>query len=322
MLYKETMEERKMTKKIMTENVVTEKNIGELRGLLASAKANGQNVAIIKIPVYMMAIDESYQTVDRTGRNLHYLTSRWDERKIGVLTVVPHEEEGLCYIVDGFGRWKASQIVDKAKYTTLDCAVLLNAPNDATERRKFEAELFANQNRDVAKLKPVDKHGAMRVLKDPGAVALDELQKKYGFTIGKTKYHGENATNKKIQSIYTDITDSIRIHGKEIAEWYFDICQRSGFSIKKYGYSAYVYRALRDVYVLYPDKRNEIADVIVEYFRPITPQLFRSEAMTNYPKLDYRSSCSMYIEDIVISELNLKRAREILDGRVVKVTLE
>ena len=139
-----------------------ENNIGELRGLIANAKANNQNVAIIKVPVYMMAIDESYQTADRTERKLNYLTSRWDERKIGVLTVVPHEDEGLFYIVDGYGRWKASQIVDKEKYTTLDCAVLLNVPTEVTERRKFEAELFANQNRDVAKLKPVEKHGAWR----------------------------------------------------------------------------------------------------------------------------------------------------------------
>lgn len=298
-----------------------EKNIGELKGLLATAKANGQNVAIIKIPVYMMTIDESYQTVDRTTRKLNYLTSRWDERKIGVLTVVPHEDEGLVYIVDGYGRWKASQIVDKEKYTHLDCAVLLNSPEDPTERRKFEAELFANQNRDVAKLKPVDKHGAMQVLEDPVILALDKLQGKYGFSIGKKKYKGNNATGMSINNIYTMLCESIKTYGENIGDWYFDICKRSGFITKTYGYAAYVYRALKDMYVLYPEKRNEIADILVKYLRPITPHDFKAMAVTKYPKVDYRAACSLYAEDIVITELGLKRVREIVDGKVIKIAL-
>ena len=300
---------------------VTESNIGELKGLLATAKANGNSVAIIRVPVYMMAIDESYQTVDRTARNLHYLTSRWDERKIGVLTVVPHEDEGLFYIVDGYGRWQASQIVDKAKYTHLDCAVLLNAPADATERRKFEAELFANQNRDVAKLKPVDKHGAMQVLGDPAALTLDALQKKYGFSIGKRKYKGDNATGKRINSLYKYLCSGIRTFGPEFADWFFDICKRSGFATKVHGYAAYNYRMIRDMYAYFPEKRNEIADVLVEYLRPITPNEFKAEAIVKYPKLDFRSAISMHAEDIVVEKLCLKHVREIIDGKVIKVTL-
>ena len=310
-----------MRKNVQTTTVVTESNIGELKGLLATAKANGNSVAIIRVPVYMMAIDESYQTVDRTARNLHYLTSRWDERKIGVLTVVPHEDEGLFYIVDGYGRWQASQIVDKAKYTHLDCAVLLNAPADVMERRKFEAELFANQNRDVAKLKPVDKHGAMQVLGDPAALTLDALQKKYGFSIGRRKYKGDNATGKKINSIYSDLCQGIRAHSKEFGDWYFDVCKRSGFATKNHGYAAYTYRMLRDMYVLYPDKRKEVADVLAKYLRPLNPNEFKAEAMVKYPKLDFRTAVSMYAEDIVVEKLNLKHIREIIDGKVVNVTL-
>ena len=300
---------------------VTEKNIGELKGLLATAKGTGASVAIIKVPVYMMAIDESYQTVDRTARKLNYLTSRWDERKIGVLTVVPHEDEGLVYIVDGFGRWQASQIVDKEKYTHLDCAVLLNAPDNPTERRKFEAELFANQNRDVAKLKPVDKHGAMQVLEDPAALALDELQEKYGFSIGKKKYKGDNATGMTINNVYQVLYSGIKAYGKGMVEWYFDICKRSGFATKTYGYTRYTYKALKDMWVAYPHKRNEIEEILIEYFRPITPQEFKAEAVSKYPKLDCVAACAVYVEDIVTERLNLQHIREIADGQIVKVAL-
>lgn len=309
-----------MTKKLQTPQV-TEKNIGELRGLLATAKANGQNVAIIKVPVYMMAIDESYQTVDRTARKLNYLINRWDERKLGVLTVVPHENEGLVYVVDGYGRWQASQIVDKDKYKTLDCAVLLNVPTDPRERQKFEAELFANQNRDVAKLKPVDKHGAMQVLEEPAALALDELQNQYGFSIGKRKYKGDNATGMTINNVYQVLYDGIKVHGKGLGEWYFDICKRSGFATKTYGYTRYTYIALKDMYVSYPDKRNEIAEILINYFRPITPQEFKAEAVTRYPKLDSVTACSVYVEDIITSHLDLEHIREIVDGKTIKVSL-
>ena len=310
---------RRLTKK--TEVVVTEKNIGELKGLLASAKANGQSVAIIKVPVYMMAIDESYQTADRTARKLNYLTSRWDERKIGVLTVVPHEDEGLVYIVDGFGRWQASQIVDKEKYTTLNCAVLLDAPTDPTERRKFEAELFANQNRDVAKLKAVDKHGAFQVMEDPAALALDELQEKYGFGIGRRKYKGENAIDSKINSIYEELCKCIKSHGKEFADWYFNICKGSGFATKSHGYARYTLRTFKDIYALYPDKRDEVTDILVDYLRPITPQEFKAEAIAKYPKLDPTTACSMHLEDMVTECLGLQHTREIVSGKVIKVAL-
>lgn len=304
-----------------TEVTVTEKNIGELKGLLAIAKANGNSVAIVKIPVYMFAVDESYQTVDRTARKLNYLTSRWDERKIGVLTVVPHEDEGLCYIVDGFGRWQASQIIDKAKYTHLDCAVLLNAPTDPRERRKFEAELFANQNRDVVKLKPVDKHGAMQVLEDPAALALDDLQKAYGFTIGKRKYKGDNATGMTINNVYQKLYDSIRIHGRELGEWYFEICKESGLAIKTYGYTRYTFAAIKDAYIAHPDKRNEIAKILIDYFEPITPQDFKAEAVTRYPKLDSVTACTMYARDIIAHKLGANYTREITDSKVVNVTV-
>ena len=78
---------------------------------------------------------------------------------------------------------------------------------------------------------------------------------------------------------------------------------------------------IKDMYVFYPEKRNEIADVLSEYLRPITPNEFKAEAMVKYPKLDFRSAISLYAEDVVVAELNLKHAREIVDGKVIKVAL-
>ena len=49
--------------------------------------------ALIDIPVDLMTIDPSYQTEERTQRNLKKLIDNWDENKLEPITIVPNEEE-------------------------------------------------------------------------------------------------------------------------------------------------------------------------------------------------------------------------------------
>ena len=44
--------------------------VGELKGLLASAREQGLKVAIIRIPVRLFAIDESYHTLTRDRKSV------------------------------------------------------------------------------------------------------------------------------------------------------------------------------------------------------------------------------------------------------------
>lgn len=97
----------------------TKGNIGKLEGLTKMYKDAGMNVAIIRIPVELLEIDTRYQIDERTERDLNYLVNNWDERKLLPLVGVPHWKEGKVYIVDGYGRWIASQIVNKEKYVDL-----------------------------------------------------------------------------------------------------------------------------------------------------------------------------------------------------------
>lgn len=89
------------------------KSVDKLEGLTKMYRDAGMNVAIVKIPVDMLEIDTRYQTNVRTDRSLRYLVSHWDENKLLPLVGVPHWEEGAVYLVDGYGRWIASQMVDK-----------------------------------------------------------------------------------------------------------------------------------------------------------------------------------------------------------------
>ena len=61
-------------------------------------------VAMVKIPVNLLDIDEEYQTVARTGRNLDNLVSNWDERKLAPILVSPYKDEDKFNVVDGFGK--------------------------------------------------------------------------------------------------------------------------------------------------------------------------------------------------------------------------
>ena len=91
-------------------------SVDKLEGLTKAYTDIHEDIAIIRIPVELMEVDSRYQTDERTERDLKYLTNNWDERKLMPLLGVPHWEEGKVYIVDGYGRWIASQIVDKDKY--------------------------------------------------------------------------------------------------------------------------------------------------------------------------------------------------------------
>ena len=91
-------------------------SVDKLEGLTKMYTDINEEIAIIKIPVELMEVDSRYQTDERTERNLQYLVRNWDERKLMPLMGVPHWEEGKVYIVDGYGRWIASQIVNKKKY--------------------------------------------------------------------------------------------------------------------------------------------------------------------------------------------------------------
>lgn len=50
-------------------------DIGELKGVLSAAKAAGLSKVIISVPVRLLAIDTSYQTPNRTERDLRQLVN-------------------------------------------------------------------------------------------------------------------------------------------------------------------------------------------------------------------------------------------------------
>lgn len=289
-------------------------DIGELRGLLASARSQGSKVAIIKIPVRLFAVDEKYQTSIRTNRSLKYLIDNFDDAKLLPVTGVPHDEEGKIYLVDGYGRWQASQIVDPVKYEYLECLVILSAPTELEERRKFEAEQYAFQNKAVAKMTAIQKHGAYEVMGNPTALAIDELMEKYDFTF--VSEQGNRSAG--ILGSYSSLWDIVKVYGKECGDYIFDLLRKAGFNKKSNGYSKYMLRALKDIYKYYPENRTEAKEYLSSWLRKRDSTQVKSEAVSSYPMLDYVTACSLYLEDLLVENLELNHVRTV-DGKKVKL---
>lgn len=290
-----------------------EDNVGELKGLLKSAVDARLNATIIKVPVELFDIDENYQIPERTARSLNYLVNHWDDNKLLPLAGVPHFEEGKIYLFDGFGRWIGSQLIQNPK-ADLDVMVILNAPTDPDERRVYEAKMYAFQNKDVARITAVQKHGAMLLMHDKGTEILEEMKEKYNFEY--TAHKGNRSAS--ILGSYTEALDICR-QSEEMADWIFNICKKAGFDRKTNGYSTYVMRALKDMYKLYPESREKIEKVLIKYLRKIEPIFLKSESVVAYPMVDYKIACSLFTEDIVVRELNAKHKRKVENGKVTFV---
>jgi len=290
-------------------------NVGNMKGLLAESKYKELTRAILRIPVELLTIDERYQTPIRTERSMSYLVDNWDEHKLLPLTVVPHEEEGVFAIVDGYGRLTASQKVDAEKYKELECLVILDAPTEPKERLRFEADEYAFQNVNVAKLRPLHKHGAMQVKRNKQVLDLDKLKKKYGF-----EYVADKG-NRGAETLgsYVDCLKILKSYGYECMDWVFNIIQRTGFERMPNGYCAAIVRGLKDMYNLYGDKRNEVSKYYCKVLRGMTPAILNASARTMYPILEYRAAVSMYLEDMIVNNLGYEPKRMLKDGKAVPI---
>lgn len=289
--------------------------VGELKGLLANARGQGLPVAIIKIPVRLFAIDPMYQTPNRTERDLRYLINNFDERKLLPVTGVPHDEEGKIYLTDGYGRWKASQKVDPNKYESLACMVILNAPTEYKERQKFEAEQYAYQNINVAKVHPIQKHGALEVLEDKAVIAMNKMQKKYGFLYTREKGNREGG----ILGSYAETYAIAKTHGVEGLDYIFSVCQNAGFDRKTNGYATNIMRGLRDMYRYYPEHREETAKFLSGYLRRFDPCKFKANAISRYLMLDPKTATSLYMEDLVVDNMALSHRRKVEGKSVTEI---
>lgn len=269
-------------------------NVGEIRAIKRE-HIKGGPVVIANIPARLMSFDTRYQIPERVNRSKVKLIQNFDIRKMCPLVGVIHEDEGYVAILDGVGRLTATQSIDSEKYEILPVMLLMDAPENPKERLRFEAEYFAMQDDNNAKVKPYQKHGALVCCGDYPAILIENAKSYYP---DELSYKGQ----------YQDYYRIAKRKGADALDFVLHILKESRMASKRYGVTRYLVRSIADMYRYYGSK---VERVMIDYLRPITAQQFKADAVHKYPKLSVDSACSLYSEDIVVKEMSLKHKRMI-----------
>ena len=251
------------------------------------------------VPLSICFVDPRYQGM-RSHKRIGRLESKFDKRKLTPITIVPHYEEHRFAIVDGQGR---SIVAPKKGMDYLFATILMDAPEDPTERLKFEAEYFIGQDSEVENVKAHEKHLARVIIGDHAAIILDRMLKRYGVRF--TYLQGKR--EQSVLGSYTDTYNIAKNQGEKCLEYIFSIIENAGWNHEPNGYATFVIKALKDMWIEHPLDRERTHAFLSEKFRKLDPCLFSSAAKTTYPLRDRRVSCALYTEDMVCNELHIER---------------
>ena len=285
-----------------------ERKIEQYNDIVANIKplmtvGKGKNQTVITgsavVPLSLCYVDARYQGL-RHHRNINKLENKWDIRKLTPITLVAHPEEYRFAIVDGQGR---SIVAPKKGIDRLNAIILMDAPEDPSERLKFEAEYFIGQDTEVENVKPIEKHLSRIIIGDESALILDKLLKRY-------KISFENKKGNRSESVlgsYTDTYAIAKIHGEKCLDFILSIIENAGWNKEPNGYATFVMRALKESWVAHPNERKKIHTYLSKSLRYIDPALFSAKARTEYPQRDHRSACILFIEDMVCNNIGIEK---------------
>ena len=278
-----------------------EDTYANIRPLTVRGKGKTQKVitGCVSVPLAICFIDMRYQGMRKHSR-LNRLENKWDERKLTPIIIVPHPEECRYAVVDGQGR---CLVAPKKGMTRLNAIVLMDAPEDLNERLKFEAEYFIGQDSEVENVKPVEKHLSRCIIGDPAATILDKLLRKYKIEFTNSKGNREES----VLGSYTDTYTIAKVHGEKCLDFIFAVIENAGWNKETNGYSTYVMRSLRDVWIAHPNDRVKIYKFLSDELRQLDPKLFGANARARYPKRDHRVSCVLYTEDLICKGLGIEK---------------
>ena len=242
------------------------------------------------IPRELMSVDPAYQRLEtRNHRKIKAMHDNFDHMIMDALLVVPHPEESTFSIVDGYGRFIASEgILDK-----LECVVITSAPSDPDERRRFEASIFTRQSLYTEKVTPLQMHKANLILGEPNAVALQEVVDEYNLSIAEDKGVRKPGT---IGS-YTSAYRIIKAKGKIAYESIISTCCKAGYNLSGDGLCDKIIRNLYKIYCFYGD----IGLVkVLPIMRGTEPSTLKAQGIAAYPER-VELSLALYLHDYLVS---------------------
>lgn len=242
------------------------------------------------IPRELMSVDPAYQRLEtRNHRKIKAMHDNFDYMIMDALLVVPHPEECTFSIVDGYGRFIASEgILDK-----LECVVITSAPEDPDERRCFEASIFTRQSLYTEKVTPLQMHKANLILGEQNAVALQAVLDRHKLSIAEDKGARKPGTIGSYSSAYK----IIKAKGKTAYESIISTCCKAGYNLSGDGLCDKIIMSLYKIYSFYGD--IGLAKVL-PIMRETPPSTLKAEGIAAYPKR-VGLSLALYMQDYLVS---------------------
>lgn len=269
-------------------------------------KGNGKFTC--SIPISLLRVDPAYQRIStRTMSRLRKLANHWNEDKLTPIIVVPHMEECVFYIIDGYGRLIVSTTMLAVPYKALDAIVLTKVPKDPVARQKFEAELFIGQGSEVERITPIQMHNARLLIGDEAAIDLQEILEKYNVSYVSTP----GQRDKSVLGSYGTAYEISKRNGKKCLEFIFSIIENAGWRNEANGYSKIIVKSLKDVWNAYPttELHNKMHTYFSDVLRETDPRGLISKSKARYPERADKIMVSLYLADMLIDDLGFEKSK-------------
>ena len=251
----------------------------------------------------------------RYSRSKAKLIANFDDEKMDALIGVCHPEEGLICIVDGVGRFSATQVIDPVVYKELEVRILPKAselPPD--ERLLREIDIFIGQDDQKSKLTQELKHAGNVHKGDRGAVVLEKLSKEFNVKF-------TNSAVPERHFVYNNFYFyAQRPEGDDVCRYLLEIMETSRYIDRPCCRKRYGIRAIARLYECYVDEREQVKDYLGEYLRHIDLEDLVAEAKHKYPLVKgQESEVSMYLEDILVDKYGLEHKRYVKGSKLVPI---
>lgn len=278
-----------------------EDTYANIKPMMTVGKGRNQKTitGFVVVPLSICYVDQRYQGL-RSHKRLNKLDKNFDIRKLTPIIIVAHPEEHRFAIVDGQGRYR---VAPNHNMDRLNAIVLMDAPEDPGERLKFEAAFFIGQDSEVESVKPVEKHPSRVIIGDQAATTLDKLLKKYNINFVATKGNRKES----VLGSYPETYSIAKTHGEKCLDFIFSVIANAGWDKESNGYSTFVMRSLKDVWIAHPNDREEIHKYLSRKLRNIDPHTFGAESKVRYSKREFKTGCVLYMEDLVCNGCGIEK---------------
>lgn len=270
-----------------------------LYSIVMSNKQMVGNKSHAYIPLKLCAADPSYQRTENISwSKVTRLANNWDNHLMDEITVVPHPDENLFYVIDGWHRVLASNMIGN---DSICAEIITDLSTDPKTRQKQEAEIFSKQNAFVDKLSAKDLHKAGIVAENKIDLQLNDLIKKYGFTIS-SKRSGKGNPN-EIMSIASIVRMFKYDNGYNLIDNTFYVIVASGWNHEKGGITKNMFSTIRMMFALHPKFEADIRKSLVEILRPMSIKDAVAFATVEYPRRSESTRLGIWLEDRLVEKI-------------------